>query len=658
MERDRRAHPRQQPRRRRLRRADRARRSRSRSSASRACCGCPRSPRSSPRSTLLQDLTANADAAQPAQRPALGDRPARPGAARAAGRAALAGGGAARSRGRPSPRSSAERSRAPTRPRCRPSATRSPTPATCPTPRGARAVRAARRRAAHAARARRGAAARPRPPHHRHHRHRRRARLVGQRRRPRPGATTSTCSSRRWPSSRPIDGQVTLPSLLAWLRPRTRWAAASTSRHAVRGRLGQAADRAPRQGARVVLGVPGRGVRREVPGQPGRARSGRPSGKVLPAPLRGDAADVPAAARLRQAGDRRAHRRGQGAPGRRGAAARLRRLHPGQARAVGLVVPVEPDRQKPLGPSPYQQTVREAASSRLGLAARPVADKPGGRRRQPAARATSPSVPWPVTERTAEHERRLGGGRARAGGDGRPTPVGRRRDELDIVEAARVAGVGRRARAAARRGAGRPVRRRRRAAARRACRPPRWPGCATTPSGSPRDLARPMPRQPSPAARFGTRFHAWVEARFGQQSLLDPDDLPGRGDLGIDDEDDLRELIAALRVGPVRRPGPARGRAAVRAGAGRPGGARPHRRGVRRARRRLPGRRLEDQPASRPPTRSSSRSTGSPGPSSPGAARAGPRRLPLRAHRGDRRSPTDLPDRPSSGGAADRQSGA
>ena len=65
-----------------------------------------------------------------------------------------------------------------------------------------------------------------------------------------------------------------------------------------------------------------------------------------------------------------------------------------------------------------------------------------------------------------------------------------------------------------------------------------------------RELARPMPRQPSPAARFGTRFHAWVEARFGQQSLLDPDDLPGRGDLGIDDEDDLRELISQFESGP------------------------------------------------------------------------------------------------------------
>ena len=65
-----------------------------------------------------------------------------------------------------------------------------------------------------------------------------------------------------------------------------------------------------------------------------------------------------------------------------------------------------------------------------------------------------------------------------------------------------------------------------------------------------REIARPMPRKPSPAARFGTRFHAWVEARFGQQSLLDPDELPGRGDLGIDDEDELRELIATFEAGP------------------------------------------------------------------------------------------------------------
>ncbi len=59
-----------------------------------------------------------------------------------------------------------------------------------------------------------------------------------------------------------------------------------------------------------------------------------------------------------------------------------------------------------------------------------------------------------------------------------------------------------------------------------------------------------MPRPPSTAARFGTRFHAWVEARFGQQVLLDPDELPGRGDADIDDESDLRELIKVFEEGP------------------------------------------------------------------------------------------------------------
>ena len=61
----------------------------------------------------------------------------------------------------------------------------------------------ARHRAAAAALPRRRPAARRGPPDHRHHRRRRRAGL-GDRARPRPrGATTSTSSSRRWPSSSP-----------------------------------------------------------------------------------------------------------------------------------------------------------------------------------------------------------------------------------------------------------------------------------------------------------------------------------------------------------------------------------------------------------------------------------------------------------------------
>lgn len=65
-----------------------------------------------------------------------------------------------------------------------------------------------------------------------------------------------------------------------------------------------------------------------------------------------------------------------------------------------------------------------------------------------------------------------------------------------------------------------------------------------------RELARPIPRQPSTAARFGTRFHAWVETHFGQQTLLDPADLPGQGDADIADDAELTDLIGAFTKGP------------------------------------------------------------------------------------------------------------
>ncbi|HEY5822606.1 MAG TPA: ATP-dependent DNA helicase [Propionibacteriaceae bacterium] len=72
------------------------------------------------------------------------------------------------------------------------------------------------------------------------------------------------------------------------------------------------------------------------------------------------------------------------------------------------------------------------------------------------------------------------------------------------------------------------------------------------------ELARPMPRPPSRAARFGTRFHLWVERHFGsslptgslgQQQLIDPDDLPDRADSGTHDDAELRELCDAFAAG-------------------------------------------------------------------------------------------------------------
>ncbi|MFI0775000.1 UvrD-helicase domain-containing protein [Streptomyces sp. NPDC021212] len=77
---------------------------------------------------------------------------------------------------------------------------------------------------------------------------------------------------------------------------------------------------------------------------------------------------------------------------------------------------------------------------------------------------------------------------------------------------------------------------------------------AADPDGFARELARPMPRPPRPAARRGTRFHAWVESRFEALPLpfLGPDELPG----GADDEPEIadeREL-AALKEAFARTP--------------------------------------------------------------------------------------------------------
>ena len=72
------------------------------------------------------------------------------------------------------------------------------------------------------------------------------------------------------------------------------------------------------------------------------------------------------------------------------------------------------------------------------------------------------------------------------------------------------------------------------------------------------EVARPMPRQPSRSARFGTRFHHWVEryfstqlpnGRLGQQQLINLDDLPNRADSGTHDEQELRELCEAFAAG-------------------------------------------------------------------------------------------------------------
>lgn len=65
-----------------------------------------------------------------------------------------------------------------------------------------------------------------------------------------------------------------------------------------------------------------------------------------------------------------------------------------------------------------------------------------------------------------------------------------------------------------------------------------------------KELARPMPRPPAPAAERGVRFHSWIEARYGQQSLLDPEDLPGAAEHGITSDEQLASLRAAFESSP------------------------------------------------------------------------------------------------------------
>jgi DNA helicase-2/ATP-dependent DNA helicase PcrA len=342
-----------------------------------------------------------------------------------------------------------------------------------------------------------------------------------------------------------IDGRVTLASLLAWLN--------------AEDEMGSGLDQAtPSEADSVKLLTVHRakglewsavflvGVCAEkFPVTTARSQWTTVS-RVLPSPLRGDALDVPQLRGYDKAAidelkaEAKAH---QGLEELRlGYVAFTRAKHELWVSAYQW----SPTRQKPLAPSPYLEKVREALAG-WGLEPEAWPAFPEDGTPNPL-QADPPSSPWPTLVRTEEHERRLAAAalvrEAMTASEGESVV-----EELDILESSTVAQWDEElerllVEARADRGGVVEV--------------PMPTSLSATalarlrddPEQFARELARPMPRRPSPAARFGTRFHAWVEARFGQQSLLDPDDLPGRGDLGIDDEDDLRELIASFESGP------------------------------------------------------------------------------------------------------------
>ena len=341
-----------------------------------------------------------------------------------------------------------------------------------------------------------------------------------RRARPRPpGATTSTCSCRRSSEFQAVDGQVTLAALLAWLE--------------AEDELGQGLDVAtPSEADSVKLLTVHRakGLEWDVVFIPGVTERKFPTDRtrstwltvpfVMPGRLRGDARDRPVLAghtpddiaafpsrprstsaieelRLAYVAWTRARHRlpvrgwcfpptSRAAAAPRSTSATVRRRWPPGAACPSLARPA--GRRTPPTPMPR--------STRPALADVRTTPPEVARRHDAAAWSPVPRRRWPPARRGRPDRRHAGA---------RPHP-----------------GVGRRARPGSLEEASRD-----RSPAIDVPLPSSLSATALArlrddPEAFAADLARPMPRQPSPAARFGTRFHAWVEARFGQQDLLRP----------------------------------------------------------------------------------------------------------------------------------------
>ncbi|MCD6638290.1 MAG: ATP-dependent helicase [Nocardioides sp.] len=262
---------------------------------------------------------------------------------------------------------------------------------------------------------------------------------------------------------------------------------------------------------------------------------------VLPAPLRGDRDDQPQLAGF----DKPALDAYRAATKAHDAEEELRLGYVAFTRpAEHLAVTsyVWGTRATPFGPSDYQRVVREQLEE-WGEPVERWLDRPEGKAPNPNDEVDS-SRPWPVPGQGEEARRRVAAAALVRAAD--PTEP----DEgLDMIEAAMVAEWDRDLDRLVSEARGE------RASALVVELPSSISATSLArlredPEGFARELARPMPRRPVAAARFGTAFHAWVEGRFGQQPLLDPDDLPGRADAGIDDDSDLREVVERFEAGP------------------------------------------------------------------------------------------------------------
>lgn len=346
-----------------------------------------------------------------------------------------------------------------------------------------------------------------------------------------------------------IDGEVSLPALLAYLQAEdeggsgldvaTPTAADTVKLLTVHRAKGLEWD------AVFLVGV----SRDKFPTKQSRVKWTAGPG-VLPYPLRGDALDLPAL-------------RGDDAAAFREFAAACREHELGEELRLAYVAFTRPrhqlvvssytwtGRKSPCGPSPYQEVARDFLMEQ-GEPVPPWPEPPPKGAANPLLSAPA-EAPWPVSHHTPEIGRRRElAARVRDEIDALRSGAPAAEPELDPDSAAIVAAwddeaarLLDEARSRAVEEVAVPLPRSLSVTALAAMRADTDAFAAS--------LARPMPKRPSRAARFGTRFHAWVEEhyqRHRQGLLVDPDELSDRADAGIEDDADLRELTAAFLDGP------------------------------------------------------------------------------------------------------------
>ena len=278
------------------------------------------------------------------------------------------------------------------------------------------------------------------------------------------------------------------------------------------------------------------------------------SAATLPFALRGDAADFPDVTEVSNASLAEFAARMRAAD----RIEELRLAYVAVTRAKSMLIASShwwgPTQKKPRGPSPYLLTIRDHCAAGHGVVAAwapepEVAENPFLGEHD-GATWPIPLAPAPLAERRkSAHWVRS----AMAG----PAPEGARSGSLSAQEEAEVAGWDRdlsalldEARRAHHKDLDVPLPDSLSASA--------VVRLAKDPDGLARDLARPMPRPPAPAATRGTRFHAWVESLFGERPLLDRTDLVGAADDDLVPDESLTALQEAFLTGPYAAQAPYR----------------------------------------------------------------------------------------------------